>query len=137
MTPGDFFTAATLSFGDWISPLLPLRRCPFQKVDLSAFIAHATAALKICLGIYRADVSTPTAFFAGSVRTAGFIVVSKVTSSISLISDRRKCRREGYKMHHTSLDGRCFLAEARNEAAPGNPNNVVLNYSRDGKAYPV
>lgn len=54
----------------------------------------------------------------GRARTAGFTVVSKVISSISLISDRRKCRREGYRMHHTSLDGRSFLAEAKNDAAP-------------------
>ena len=47
------------------------------------------------------------------------MVVSRVTSSISLISDRRKCRREGYRMHHTSLGGRRFLAEAKNAAAPG------------------
>jgi hypothetical protein len=47
------------------------------------------------------------------------MAVSKVTSSISLISDRRKCRKEGYRMHHTSLAGRRFLAEARNDAAPG------------------
>lgn len=48
------------------------------------------------------------------------MVVSKVSSSISLISDRRKCRRDGYRMHHTSLDGRRFLAEAKNAAAPEN-----------------
>jgi len=46
------------------------------------------------------------------------MVVSKVTSSISRISDRRKCRKEGYRMHHTSLGGRRFLAEAKNDAAP-------------------
>lgn len=47
------------------------------------------------------------------------MVVSKVTSSISRISERRRCRREGYNIHHTSLGGSRLLAEAKNAAAPG------------------
>lgn len=47
------------------------------------------------------------------------MVVSRATSSISWISDRRRCRREGYRIHHTSLGGRHLLAEAKKDAAPG------------------
>ena len=49
--------------------------------------------------------------------TGRFIAKSRLFSSTSLTSDRRKCLREGYRIHHTSLGGRCFAAEAMNAAA--------------------
>ena len=44
--------AITLSRGDSVFDELPVRRCPRQKPLLSAFIAHWTAASRICLGSY-------------------------------------------------------------------------------------
>jgi len=51
--------------------------------------------------------------------TGGFIAINKLCSSIIAISDLSKWRREGYRMHQTSLDGRCLAAEAMKAAAPG------------------
>lgn len=50
--------------------------------------------------------------------TAGFMAVSKLCSSMTLTSDRRKCLSDGYSMHHTSLAGRCLAAAAMKAAAP-------------------
>lgn len=50
--------------------------------------------------------------------TGRFIANKRLFSSTSVTSDRRKCLRDGYRMHHTSLGGRCFAAEAMNAAAP-------------------
>lgn len=58
------------------------------------------------------------------------MAVSKLCSSTSLTSDRKKCFNDGYRIHHTSLGGKCFAAEAMNAAAPniqsldGSPENV-------------
>lgn len=52
------------------------------------------------------------------VLTGGFIEVRMLRSSTSRTSERRKCLSDGYKMHHTSLGGRCLEAEAINAAAP-------------------
>ncbi len=47
------------------------------------------------------------------------MVAKRLCSSIVAISDLRKCRREGYTIHQTSLDGSSFAAEAMKAAAPG------------------
>lgn len=39
-------------------------------------------------------------------------------TSIDFRSDRRKCLREGYKMHQASVGGSCFAADAMKAHAP-------------------
>ena len=51
-------------------------------------------------------------------RTDDFMAANRLCSSISLTSQRSRWRKEGYRMHHTSLGWRCFAAEAMKAAAP-------------------
>ena len=44
------------------------------------------------------------------------------------ISERKKCFREGYKMHQTSVVGSAFAADAMNKAAPS--HNISRKYQK-------
>ena len=59
--------------------------------------------------------------------TGGFNVVSKLSSLTTLTSERKLYFKDGYKIHHVSVAGRCLVADAINAAAP-------LNCTLDGKA---
>lgn len=95
------------------------RRPPRQNALLSDFIAQCTAESNNCRGNYETSQSIRRLSFGEEkTHTGGFIAVSKLLSSILTTSDFRKCRNEGYSMHHTSLRGKCFAAEAMKAAAP-------------------
>lgn len=63
-------------------------------------------------------ISTSTGREKVRICTGDFIAINKLLSSTSFTSERKKYFNEGYKMHQTSLGGRCLAAAARKPAAP-------------------
>lgn len=91
---------------------------PVQNWLLSERMAHASAASKILresCNMYQAHVHR-RAFEIR--RTGGFTFIRRFNSLISRMSHFNTCLSDGYKIHHTSVSGRCFAADAMNAAAP-------------------
>ena len=70
------------------------------------------------------------------LHTGDFTAANKLCSSISFTSEHNRWRKEGYRMHHTSLGWRCLAAEAMNEAAPTHEHVSVKSKIRKRQTLP-